>query len=745
MDKLITRYQMRKTPRSYVSRALPAFVTTAALLAVTHSGWAAPQTSTQQEGTRQDSASQSANAAAAERMLTDISEIASDKYEGRGPGTKGIDMAADYIAKRFAELGLKVDSYDGSPFQHFELPAGATLGETNEATLSGPGDAELALELGENFTPLSVGGSARFDMPLVFVGYGITAPDLEYDDYDGMDVRGKAVIILQGQPQTDNEEGPFSDRRPTEFAQDSTKISNAYQHGAEAVILVMDAEAIRSTKQRFARSQERALGQVTEANEEFQALENPTVEQIQAYRDEITLLTERAVQAAERTAAQDDPLVPFSSRRRGRGGEEESRNVPVMSIKRSVADKLLEAAGKPDLAASEAKISETLEPSSFEIADTKISGEVTVNREIYNVKNVVGVLPATVDGPLADQTIIIGAHYDHLGYGGRGSLAGSSSEIHNGADDNGSGTTGVMELARRFSQMKDRERRLVFILFTCEERGLIGSAYHANNPLFPLEDTVFMLNLDMIGRLRDNKLTARGTGTAAELDEIIDNLNEKHGFEMNKDPAGQGPSDHASFYRKDKPVIDFFTNTHDDYHRPTDDPDTVNVEGMARIVAISEDLILDIMAREEPLTFTSDAPAGGRGGRGNAGRGGAGRGGRGNAGRGGRGNGDGTQTDDNVTTSDSRPWFGAIPSFGGQVEGVQLNGTSKGSPAEKAGLKEGDIIVELGGNRIGTLEDLNGALYKFKIGDKVRVVAMRGEEELVLEVELDVRPDDIGR
>ncbi|MDA7978278.1 MAG: M28 family peptidase [Pirellulales bacterium] len=666
------------------------------------------------------------SAAAMQRMTSDIFELASDKYEGRGPGTAGIDLAAEYIAKRFGDLGLKIDSYDDTPFQHFELPAGATVGETNHAVISGPGDASIELVLSESFTPLALGGSAKFDMPIAFVGYGITAPDLEYDDYAGMDVRGKAVIILQGEPQTNDNDSKFNGRRDTVHARDSRKISNAYQHGAEAVILIPNAAGIQSNLTRSTRTYERALERVTSANAAFQEIENPTVEQIREYQEEIESLTGRAVRAAERLVGMGDPLVPFSTRRRGRGGNAEGRNLPIISIKRSIANQLLTSAGKPSLEASETKIDETLSPNSFVLEESNISGEVSVKREIYDVKNVVGVLPATEDGPLAKETLIIGAHYDHLGYG-RGATSGRATEIHNGADDNGSGTTGVLELARRFSQMKTRRRRVVFILFSAEERGLIGSAFHANNPLFPLEDTIAMMNLDMIGRLRENQLTIRGTGTAKEFDELIDELNATYRFEINKDPAGQGPSDHASFYRKDMPVLDMFTNTHDDYHRPTDEPDTVNVDGMLRIVAMTEELCVGLMNRETRLTFTSsEAQTQESSAQANAGTLG------GNNGR----------ATTNEATDESRPWFGAIPNFAGQVEGVKLTGASKHSPAEKAGLKEGDVIVELGGNRIGTLEDLDGALRKFKIGDKVRVVAMRGERKLVLEVELDIRPVD---
>jgi Zn-dependent M28 family amino/carboxypeptidase len=165
--------------------------------------------------------------------------------------------------------------------------------------------------------------------------------------------------------------------------------------------------------------------------------------------------------------------------------------------------------------------------------------------------------------------VVIGAHYDHLGYGERGSLAREVKAIHYGADDNASGTVAVLELARRFAEMRDRQgRRLVFIFFSGEEQGLLGSRHYCNNPIFPLEKTAVMVNFDMVGRLRDDKLTVYGTGTAKGFDKLIDELGKKHGFQIGKVPSGFGPSDHASFYSRKIPVFHLFTGTHAQYHRP---------------------------------------------------------------------------------------------------------------------------------------------------------------------------------
>src|SRR5581483_9038272 len=215
---------------------------------------------------------------------------------------------------------------------------------------------------------------------------------------------------------------------------------------------------------------------------------------------------------------------------------------------------------------------------------------VSVERRRIPVKNVVGVLDGA--GPLANETVVIGAHYDHLGYGGRGtgSLSTGPKAIHHGADDNGSGTTVLMELARRFGAEKGRQgRRLVFVAFSGEEMGLLGSRFYVDNPPIPLATTVAMVNMDMVGRLADDPATGRGklevggTGTAKEFDGLIDALNAKYGFAVKKNKSGVGPSDHTSFYQKGVPVFFLFTGLHRQYHKPTDTVDLINFPGMKRI------------------------------------------------------------------------------------------------------------------------------------------------------------------
>ena len=205
------------------------------------------------------------------------------------------------------------------------------------------------------------------------------------------------------------------------------------------------------------------------------------------------------------------------------------------------------------------------------------------------------------NGPLANETVVVGAHYDHVGYGSfgsRGKKEEQGKKIHFGADDNASGTTAVMELARRFAAMKDRQgRRLVFMLFSGEELGLLGSQHYSENPLFPLKDTVFMLNLDMVGRMVTDKsikkdiLVCEGVKTGEGFEELVDKINGKYNFQITKKSGTSPYSDHASFFRKKVPVIFYWTDTHVDYHRPSDTPDKINFPGMKKIVDMSQDLL----------------------------------------------------------------------------------------------------------------------------------------------------------
>ncbi|OYV80382.1 MAG: aminopeptidase, partial [Planctomycetia bacterium 21-64-5] len=314
-------------------------------------------------------------------------------------------------------------------------------------------------------------------------------------------------------------------------------------------------------------------------------------------------------------------------------------------------------------------------------------------------KNVVAVLEG--EGPHADETIVVGAHYDHLGMGGEGSLAAGVQEVHNGADDNASGTAALIEVARRLASRTEKlPRRVVFLAFTGEERGLIGSARYCRDPLVPLDKTVAMLNMDMVGRLADDKLIVQGVDTATEFGPVIDHLADRYGLKVTKQPGGFGPSDHSSFYPHKVPVMHFFTGTHSDYHRPSDDYEKINLPGMRRVAEMVADTVVELAELgERPHYQAAKSKPQFRGG--------------------------------------DRPYFGSIPDFGSDEPGYHLGGVSPDSPADKGGLKAGDAIVKLGEYKIGNLEDFDGALRKFKAGDKVSLIVNRDGKPVTLEVVLD--------
>jgi hypothetical protein len=309
-------------------------------------------------------------------------------------------------------------------------------------------------------------------------------------------------------------------------------------------------------------------------------------------------------------------------------------------------------------------------------------------------------------GPLADETIVVGAHYDHVGFGGPGSLAPWTHEVHNGADDNASGTAALIETAQRLvaSGVKPR-RRIVFMAFTAEERGLIGSAYYCRNPRFPLDKTIAMINMDMVGRQVDNKLIVYGTGTAAEFDAMVDEVGAKHSFQTTKHEGGFGPSDHASFYAQKIPVLHLFTGNHNDYHRPSDDFEKLNISGMRRVV----DYVVDLV---EKIDVADDRPAYRE-----------------------------IKKIEQIGDGGDRPYFGSIPDYATEdVDGLKLMDVVENGPAAKAGLKGGDVIVGLGESKITGIEDFDSALRKFKPEDRVKVKVRRGDKVLELDVVLGKRP-----
>ena len=639
---------------------------------------------------------------AIERRLGNSTQyLASDELQGRGVGTKGLDAAAEFIVSQFAAAGLNTEVFDGSPFQKFAMITKAQIGDRNEAALVGPGEKDdgtperIELKLDADFSPMSMSGSGVFDLPLVFVGYGITTQDGKYDDYAGVDVTGKAVVVLRHEPQQADPSSPFDGTKISEYAPFQRKIANASEHSAAGVVFVTDDF---DTKRSVDRSRKRwmaALDSVAEQYAEFKEIEEPSPDEIERQRLCIDELARQVMLLSERLRDAYDPVLPFAA-----GGPGlQTRDFSVVHCRRSAIDEVVKAALDTDLASIECRIDEGPAPHSRALGDWRISGEIEVDRSEAELKNVAAVLEGS--GPLSDEVLVIGAHYDHLGFGGYGSLEPKKRAIHNGADDNASGVAVLLEVARTLAGREKKLRRtVVFVAFTAEESGLIGSSHYVGNPVFPIDKTVAMINLDMVGRLRDDKLIVSGSGTATTFDELLDQCGTRYGLKLTKKAGGYGPSDHVSFYSKKVPVMHYFTGTHQQYHRPSDDFEHLNISGMRRIGALVSDVVValaDADARPEYVAVPRRR----------------------------------------AETSDDRPYFGSIPDFASDASGYAISGTSEGGPAQRAGLVGGDAIVQFGESKIDNLEDFDSALRKHEGGDRVRVVVLRDGEELTFEVTLD--------
>ncbi len=582
-------------------------------------------------------------------MQVDVRFLADDARQGRGLGTKGLEEAGEYIARRFSDAGLEPAGDAGTFFQSFEVNVGAALEGDKAQALS---IASRDLKLNQAWRPFAFSESGEVEAEVVFVGYGISAPELGYDDYEGVDVAGKIVLALRHEPGRRDAASKFEGAEPSRFSDLRYKAHMARQKGAAALIVINDP-------------------------------------------------------ASHVTKAESDPddLHQFH------GGSAQA-GLLVAHVTWQGGGALLKDVAGLDLVALQAEIDAKASPAS---KPTGRSARIAVSivREIARVRNVVGVLTPSsqAEEKLSRHgALVVGAHYDHLGHGGAGSLRPGTEAIHNGADDNASGASVVMELAEAMATRRETlKRRIYFVAFTAEEVGLKGSEYFVAHPPVEVGQIGAMINFDMVGRLREGSLTVGGVGTAREFEALLGAAGVE-GLKLNLQRDGFGPSDHSSFYAAKIPVLFMFTGAHSEYHTPDDDLETVNFEGMEQISILAFRLLNHLSHADERPFYTRAGVqvAGDKGG------------------SGGRGYG--------------KAWLGTVPSFddtGGK--GVKLQGVGAGSPAEAAGLQGKDLLVGLGGVVIKDLYDFTYALRDHKPGDKVLIVVMRGEERVEVEVTLGER------
>src|SRR5262245_40513182 len=549
-----------------------------------------------------------------QRYLAHVKFLASDAMRGRATGSPELEKAAAYIAKQFKAAGLQ--PLDGKGYlQALPVTTNGKPGASNRFEYSENGKT-TALKFNEDFIPFNFSSRAKVSGDVVFVGYGITAREYNYDDYAGMDVKDKVALILRHEPQEFDEKSVFAGKVYTEHAQFSSKAINAKNHGARGVILIND------------RSNHRGEG---------------------------------------------DQLESF-----GKAAGPADAGIPFVQIKAEIAEGWVTSAGK-NLDQIAAEIDKDLKPRSFALPGVEVHENVDVERAVKTVHNVVGYLPGETS-----EYIVIGAHYDHLGLGEQFSMAPSlAGTVHPGADDNASGAAGVMELARRLASEPKPKRGIVFMTFAGEELGLLGSSYYANHPSLPLDKAVAMINMDMVGRIREGKVYIGGAGTGAGLRATLDQVVPKHKLNVDfSDSAGYGSSDHTSFTTKQVPVLFFFSGLHSDYHKPSDTWDKIDAPDAARLLQ----LIAEVSDRlresaERPLYVRVREPTHPEGAAGSAAAG-----------------------------SGYGPYFGSIPDFGQTTNGVKFADVRDGSPASLAGLRAGDVLVEFDGKPIQNLYDFTYAL-----------------------------------
>jgi aminopeptidase YwaD len=584
--------------------------------------------------------------------------LADPFMEGRAPGTKGIEIAAQYIEWNMQQIGLKpafqdttVESTDKA-WNTFRQPFTFTyMGQpvqVKKAEVEVGGAKRETLKEGEDFVVLGNSASDEVTGPISFVGYAIEDGPNSYSSFGANDdLTGRIALVLRYEPIGKDGKSRWDDERFSQHAALRNKLMACVERGAKGIIVVNPPGAV-------------------DAAEGLETLES-------------------------------------SSRFRPR------MQVPVIQLSEIAADLLVEAVDAQhrnlhtlSQLADEGRI--TVEHFTDDMP-VRIATEVVQGR--LATDNVAGVLEGK--GDLADRWIVIGGHYDHLGYGYTGVRKRSQiGLVHPGADDNASGTAAILLLANRIANYYEGApedaslRSILFIAFSAEEAGLHGSRYFVEHPSMPMESIDIMLNFDMVGRLRNDELSVSGTGTAKEFDELLKPHFEASGLTIKASPGGRGPSDHSNFFGKGVPVLFPFTGLHEEYHTADDKGFTVNPAGAMKVIDLVEAIALEMVSRPDSLTFVRD-----------------------------------TTPEAGPPRGDNRVRLGIMPAYGAEIDtGVMIEVVSPGTSAEKAGIKPGDILLTWNDDVLVDGQALMEKLSQANPGDKVMIKVQRGSDTLTLEVTL---------
>ncbi len=579
-------------------------------------------------------------------LRAEVGYLASDALAGRLTGTEGTKKAADYLVEHLQAAGLKPLGENGTWFQTFEFNAGVNI-ITNENRLTVEKENGLAsFDVEKDFRPLSFTGNGEVEGEVVFVGYGLTAPGKSgegYDSYAGLNVSNKVVVALRYVP-----EGVDQNRRAelNRYAGLRYKALIARTHGAKALLVVSGPNSP-------------GAGELVGLNLD-------------------TSLSGSGIVAA--------------------------------SVSGKVMDALLAGTGKDLKTLQTVLDTENPHAEDVRLAIPKVKVKITaaVKHIKKSDRNVIAYLPPANGN--ATEYVMLGAHYDHLGHGETGGfgIKGEEGMIHPGADDNASGVATVLELAAALAAERQQKpeafpRGMIFCFWSGEELGLIGSSQYADHPTVNLSNVVAYVNFDMVGRLRENKLTLQGIGSSSIWKKLIEKGNVVGGFNLSLQDDPYLPTDTTAFYPKHVPVLAFFTGSHENYHRPGDKPETLDYGGMERIAKFARLIVLNLVKEPERPDYLvvkkSDSGGGSR--------------------------------------DSLRAYLGTIPDYATEVVGVKLSGARGDSPADKAGIKGGDVIVEFAGQKIANIYDYTYALDAVKIGQPVKVVVMREGKR----VELTVIPE----